>query len=164
MRQNDDLLSCLSTIFDVEEFKIQEDFLQISELVYTESVFMNRSTPIDPTNQSLPGISSDTYDNYTTYDPYDPYERFLINYHGNPAFLSEKIVASSENELSIYRSVLNYRKDSYFPENTNLWILGASYDNILKIHAKNDAKCEPFSCYEHSLKSGKICKPGMFCF
>ena len=35
-------LSCLSTLFFVEEFKIYEDFLQLSDLVETKRVFVDR--------------------------------------------------------------------------------------------------------------------------
>ena len=133
---------------------------------------MDRSTPINSTNESLHEISDITpcirsYLEYLTdslhVDPWKAYGRFLINYHGSPAFLSEKIAASSESVLFSYETMLFNQEESW-REEMNIWVLGASYDNILGIHAKQDAKCESFSCYEQSSKSGKICKPGMFCF
>ena len=36
-------LSCLSTLFALEEFKIYEDFLQLSDLVEAEKIFVNRT-------------------------------------------------------------------------------------------------------------------------
>ena len=40
------------------------------------------------------------------------------------------------------------------------WILGESFSQI-KITPKKETKCEKFSCYEKSLKTKKICKPGI---
>ena len=40
------------------------------------------------------------------------------------------------------------------------WILGKSFSQI-NISPKNETKCENFSCYEKSLKTNKICKPGI---
>ena len=46
-------------------------------------------------------------------------------------------------------------------ESNGLWILGKSFSHI-NISPKNETKCENFSCYEKSLKTNKICKPGIF--
>ena len=153
-RQNGNLLSCFRHLFDVEEFKIQEDFLQISELVYTENAFINRPTLIDSTNRSL----SHTYLNVPdiTEEEVLFYETVLTEYFGRPALLSEKISASRESVLYIYHRLLN------FTGGLDFWILGASYNDTLRIDGKDDVKCGAHSCYEQSLKSGKICKPGLY--
>ena len=44
-------------------------------------------------------------------------------------------------------------------ENSGFWILGQSFSQI-NISPKNETKCENLSCYEKSLKTNKICKPG----
>ena len=46
-------------------------------------------------------------------------------------------------------------------ENNGFWILGKSFSQI-NISPKKETKCENFSCYEKSLKTNKICKPGIF--
>ena len=160
-RQKDHLLSCFSTLFDVEEFKIQEDFLQISELVYTKSSFMNRSRPLNSTNRSLP----DTYlFDFLPEDLAVRYQTFFTEYRGSPALLSEKISVSGESVLLIYLWLKYYEEVSNFPVKKDLWILGASYNYSLSIKAKDDVKYGEHSFYEQSLKTGKICKPGMFFF
>ena len=39
----DNLLSCLSLLFDTDESKINEDFLQLSELLEAKNLFINRT-------------------------------------------------------------------------------------------------------------------------
>ena len=145
----------------MEEYKIQEDFLQISELVDTEYGFINRSTPIFPNNRSL----SETYlfkflpDELALH-----YESFFTEYHGSPALLSEKISASGESFLFIYKQLKYWQEYYNIYEEMDFWILGASHKNPLRFYSKNDVECGGHSCYEQSLKSRKICKPGMFFF
>ena len=156
-RQNANLQSCLSKLFGVDEVKVQEDFLQISELVNTENHFMSRST----TNY-LPS------ENQTTLDP----EQFFTEYLGGLAFLSEKFSAFDIFILDQYHSLVfdaDHSRpldiDTHFltiAEKMGVWILGASYNYTLRIDAKNDLKCGAHSCYEETLKNGKICKPGIF--
>ena len=143
----------------MDEFQIQEDFLQISELVNTEYAFINRSMPMFPTNRSLP----DTYlFDFLPDELAILYETFFTEYHGSPAFLSEKISASSHSFLFVY-SQLNYWRDiNNFPEEMDIWILGSSYNKPLRIDPEDNLKCGQLSCYEQSLKNGKICKSGMF--
>ena len=148
-------MSCLSKLFDVEEYKIQEDFLQMSELVDTAYAFMNRSTAIYHTNRSL----SENYLFYfLPYELAESYQTFFTEYHGSPAFLSEMMPASLPF-LFVYKDLKRYKE---YYEKMDFWILGASHNNPLKIDAKDDVECGGHSCYEHSLKSGKICKQGMF--
>ena len=45
-------------------------------------------------------------------------------------------------------------------ESNEFWILGKSFSQI-NISPKKETKCENFSCYEKSLKTNKICKPGI---
>ena len=148
----------------MEEFKIQEDFLQISELVDTKNAFINRSTLIDSTNRSM----SNTYLNLLNITAEEVlfYERFFTEYFGSPALLSEKISAACESVLFIYETLINYEKKSIHTSNLaeklDFWILGASYNDSLSIDSNNDVKCGANSCYEQSLKSGKICKPGLY--
>ena len=137
-RQNEYLLSCFRRLFNVPEFKIQEDFLQISDLVHAENVFINRSTQSHPTNQSS-------------------FEEFLTEYHGSPALLSEKISASGESVSIIYYWLKYDRKVR------NFWILGANYNETSRINVRDDVNCGTISCYEKSVNNGQICKPGRFC-
>ena len=108
LRQTENLVSCLSTLFGVDEFEIQEDFLQISELVTTENTYMNRLTPVDPTDQFSPQLyfKFDYFDlmkplDYNMYMTYEsntlPNGTFLIGYLGSPAILSEEISALGES-------------------------------------------------------------------
>ena len=138
----------------MEEFKIQEDFLQMSELAETENAFINRSTPIDSTNRSLSYIYSNVPD-VTNKDVFFMQERF-IEYFGSPALLSEKISALNESVLDVWAFKGNFAGE------LDSWILGASYNDTLRINAKDEVKCGAHSCYEESLKSGKICKPGLY--
>ena len=130
--------SAWCSVFNVEELKIQEDFLQISDLVHTENVFINRSTQSHPTNQSSP-------------------EEFLTEYHGSPALLSEKISASGQSVYRIYYWLKYDRKVR------NFWILGANYNETSRINVRDDVNCGTISCYEKSVKNGQICKSGRFC-
>ena len=144
-RLHENLLSCFSRLFYVEEFKIQEDFYQISDLVHIENVFINRSTAIHSTNKSFP-------------------EEFLTEYHGSSALLSEKISASGQSVLDNYYRLIHYSQGSNFSGDLNFWILGANYNETSRINVKDDVNCGPISCYEESVKNGQICKPGRFCF
>ena len=101
-RQNGNLLSCFRILFDVEEFKIQEDFLQISELVYTENAFINRPTLIDSTNRSL----SHTYLNVPdiTEEEVLFYETVLTEYFGRPAV----VIACTPRMVQINHGANNF--------------------------------------------------------
>ena len=163
-RQNENLLSCFSTLFGVKEFEIQEDFLQISELVHIENAFINRPPSINFTNQSL----SNTYLNIPNVTEKEVlyHERFFTEYFGSPALLSERISASRESVLSIYYFLIEGGKEAIrignFAGELDFWILGASYNDTVRFDANDDVKCGAHSCYEQSLKSGKICKPGLY--
>lgn len=143
-REQENLLSCLSTLFDVEEFKIQEDLIQISELVYIDRYFINRSTSLNQTDHSLP----------------ESYKRFFTEYLGSPALLSE---AMSGSGVSTGESFIKDRLN-YWQPRMGFWSLGASYYDTLRIDAKSDLRCGEHSCYEQSLKRRKICKPGMLLY
>ena len=147
----------MSVLFDVDTFEIQEDFLQISELVNTEKAFMNRSTPVDSSGQFSP-------ENYLTDVSGLSYKTFFTEYQGSPAILSEKISALGESVLEIYNRLGFYQFSSNVPEEKDFWILGADYNYISAMDGKNGVKCGASSCYEQSLRSGKICKPGRFRF
>ena len=168
LRQNANLQSCLSVLFGVDEFKIQEDFLQISELVDTENHFMSRST-----------THTDLIDNPTVNYLIDTDSElgflltFFTEYLGSLAIYSETFSAFGESILSFYdsfvsqsgSSLLHIISDTQFSthlEKMGVWILGASYNYTLRIDAKNNIKCGAHSCYEQTLNSGKICKPGKF--
>ena len=56
--------------------------------------------------------------------------------------------------------LINNHIDVYELENIGFWILGKSFSQI-NISPKKETKCENFSCYEKSLKTNKICKPGI---
>ena len=47
---------------------------------------------------------------------------------------------------------------------SNLWILGANYNETSRIDVKDDVNCGASSCYEESVENGQICKPGRLCF
>ena len=151
----------------MEEYKIHEDFIQISELVDTENAFINRSPPIDSTNRSFSECTDlilevpDEKNEEVLF-----YERFFTEYLGSPALLSEKISASLESVLLVYQSLINCEKKGIrigdFAGELDFWILGASYNDTLRIDANDDMKCGAHSCYEQILKSGKICKPGFY--
>ena len=127
---------------------------------------MDRSTPVFPTNRSL----SEAYLFEFLPNEYripntelaELYESFLTEYHGSPAFLNEKMSASNESFSRVYELRCEY--NYYNPEKMDFWILGASHNNPLRIDAKNNVECGGYSCYEKSLKSGKICKPGILFF
>ena len=147
----------------MEEFKIQEDFFHISELVESENAFINRTTQIDSITRSL----SNTYLNvpYLTDEDVLFYERFFTEYLGSPALLSEKLFASRQSVLFVYQALISWGSMSInngnFAEEMDFWILGSSYNDTLRIDANDDVKCGAQSCYEQSLESGKICKPGL---
>ena len=62
-----------------------------------------------------------------------------------------------DNHISdLYLNISEFDSESY-----GFWILGKSYSQI-NITPKKEKKCENFSCYEKSLKTNKICKPGIF--
>ena len=142
----------------MKEFEIQEDFLQMSELVHTETAYISRPPPIDSTNRSLSNTKFKIPK--LTDEEVLLYERFLTEYFGSPAVLSEKISASREHVSSIYivSNLKDVEKKSV--RGLDFWILGASYNDTLRIDANDDVKCGAHSCYERSLRSGKICKPG----
>ena len=166
-RQNAHLQTCFDKLFGVDELMIQEDFLQISELVNTESHFMNRSTTDTDLIDYLPWDEENEL--YLIHEP------LVTEYLGSLAFLSEKFSAVGRSILSIYHDMVfetgyNFLLDRQFwypPRKRDFWILGASHNYTLRIDAKNDLKCDAHSCYEETLKSGNICKPGiffMFCY
>ena len=142
-RLEGDLLSCLTSLFAVQEFKIYEDFLQISELVVIEQSFKNRS--ITP-NESI----------YINYDMTNEFvNEYGIQYFDRPAILSEKVHAKGEEFNTVLRSFNLFY--------TDFWILGNSYNETLKIFSRRDKRCSEDSCYDKSLKEGRICHPGTFC-
>ena len=129
------------------EFEIQEDFLQISELVFTESISVYRSKSFGHTKQSSP-------------------KEFLTEYHGSPALCSEEIFASGQSVLSIYQ-----RLNPDIVQATNFfvvyniidfWILGANYNDTLRIDEEEGVYCGEISCYKKSVENGQICKSGRF--
>ena len=152
IRQYENLLSCFSTLFDVEEFKIQKDFLLISELVNTENHFRSRSTPMDSTNHSLPDFNEFLQEN----DLDLVYKTFFTEYRGFPALLSEKCSDSNESPMKPF-----VRVTDFLEKKNGFWILGASY-NYSSINKINDVEYGEHSLYEQSLKTGKICKRGTF--
>ena len=173
LRQYENLLSCFSTLFGVEEFKIQEDVLQISELVNTENHFRSRSTPFDPIDIPHPRNKSKTLlKSFSRFWNID--QSFFTEYRGSLALLSEKFEESEEigrpNEhwgskspLAAYLWLKYYAEWEKFPLKNGFWILGASYNYSL-INAIDDIKYGKHSFYEQSLKTGKICKRGTSCF
>ena len=139
------MLSCLSTLFGVAEFEIQEDFLQISELVYTEKISVNRSTSLEPKKSFI-------------------FNKLLLpKYHGSPALYSEEIFASGLSVLGIYQFLKNYRLDINSSDELDFWILGDNYNDTSRIDAEDGVNCGEMSCYEKSVENGKICKSGRFC-
>ena len=127
----------------------------MSELVHTKNAYISRPAPIDSINRSL----SDTYLKVTDKSVwFYEYERFFTDYFGSPALLSEKMSASRQCVLTIYRNIRFVGKK--FFRGLDFWILGASYNDTIRIDANDGVKCGKHSCYEKSLKSGKICKPG----
>ena len=98
---------------------------------------------------------------------------FFTEYLGSLAIYSETFSAFGESILRFYHSFVSHPGASLLHivcgsqfsthiEKMGVWILGASYNYTLRIDAKNDIKCGAHSCYEQTLNSGKICKPGMF--
>ena len=114
LRQYENLLSCFSTLFGVEEFKIQEDVLQISELVNTENHFWSRSWPFDPTNKNKTFLKD--FFRFWNFDLSNPAcLPFFTEYRGCPAVLSEEIEESEEMERSavyLYLHALHFFKHS----------------------------------------------------
>ena len=110
---------------------------------------------------------ADTYINYVleSLDPdiYATKEFIVTEYLGSPALLTESIYASGRSLMFIYENLRYYRSflEEEFPQ-MDLWILGASYNYTLQIDVNNDIICDEKSCYEQSLKTGKICKPGLY--
>ena len=45
-----------------------------------------------------------------------------------------------------------------------IWFLGADIIDIFKINSKDEVRCGENSCYEESLRQGKICKQGRLNF
>ena len=84
---------------------------------------------------------------------------FYTEYLGSSAILSENIFAFSDSVHYIYRKLY----DAYFEglmKEKDVWILGANFNDTLKIDARKSLKCGEYSCYEKSLETGKICTPG----
>ena len=142
-RLEGDLLSCLTSLFAVQEFKIYDDFLQLSELVIIEESFNNRSITL---NESI------YMNNYITNEYVNEYG---IQYFDRPAILREKVHANGEE----FKTVFGEFRLFY----TDFWILGNSYNETLKILSKKDKRCSEDSCYDKSLEEGRICHPGTFC-
>ena len=86
-------------------------------------------------------------------------------YHETPAFLIDSLdgltgwtywmVIQSANS-TVFDIVLNHLPK----EAEEFWILGKSYSRI-KLTPNNETYCGKLSCYEKSLKTNKICKPGI---
>ena len=66
-------------------------------------------------------------------------------------------LGESPGESFIYDRLVEF----WTIQEIGFWILGASYNDTLRIDANFDLRCGENSCYEQSLKRGKICKPGM---
>ena len=60
---------------------------------------------------------------------------------------------------SVFEIITNHIDYSEL-ESNGFWILGKSFSQI-NISPKKETKCENCSCYEKSLKTNKICKPGI---
>lgn len=163
-RQNENLVFCLKALFEVEEVTIQEDFLQISELVQTEKYFMNRSLPMKLIeNLTIPTLSipSSIY-RYLG----ESHQSFFTEYVDTSALLSENFFSSSRSVMYTAYELTHSPQLLYAPWHDpvkrDFWILGANFDEISRIDSKKGLKCGAKSCYEMSLESGKICKPGKF--
>ena len=83
---------------------------------------------------------------------------YLTEYQDIPAILSEKFYGV-EGAKSVHSTYLDFTTIYGI---TDVWLLGADYDDILRIDAKRTIKCGEYSCYEKSLKESKIYKPGTF--
>ena len=75
-------------------------------------------------------------------------------YHGVPAILMDFVQSTSSSVYEIFEDHIARL------ESNGYWILGESFFQI-NIGPKNETKCENFSCYEKSLKTNKICQPGI---
>ena len=121
---------------------------------------MSRSTTDTDLIDYLP------WDNQTIME----FEPFFTEYLGSLAFLNEKFSALGSSSLHLYhqlakRSVSHRPRPLTKAEKMGFWFLGPSYNYTLRIDPKRDLKCGAHSCYEKTLKSGKICKPGLsFCY
>ena len=103
-RQNANLQSRFSSLFDVKEFKIQEDFLQISELVNTQNHFMSRSATETDLIKYLP------WENQTWLDD----ALLLTEYLGSLALLSEKFSAFGRSILDMYHGLVFWTRKGIF--------------------------------------------------
>ena len=135
-------MSCLTSLFGVQEFKIYDDYLQISELVVIKEFFKNRSIT---SNESI--IMNEETNEYVN--------EYGVEYFDRPAILREKVHAKNEK----FKFVLEQYKYLY----TDFWILGDNYNETLEIISKKDMRCSGESCYDKSLQKGEICQPGTFC-
>lgn len=133
------MLSCLDVLFNVNEKQIYEDFLEIYELVETETYHINRSTPFN-----YPDLEMFSIENY------------LTNYLNQTAFLSENIVASGASISSLTDTILF----SELYKTGKIWYLGVNNVDSSKIYSKPNLKCGQYSCYEKSLRKKEICKQG----
>ena len=135
--ENANLQSCLSILFDVDEFEIQEDFLQISELVNTENHFMSRSTTETDLIDYLPWEEMRESEQLSHYEP------LFTEYLGSLAFLSEKFFAFGRSISFIYHLMVftvdndMWGRHPYWthPGKMDFWILGASYNYTHSIDA-----------------------------
>ena len=118
-------------MFGIEEYKIYEDFIQLSELVEVKNVFINRT--------ELYASSNGTY---------------IGEYFGVPAILSEEVLSSGP-----YTSIYDAFNDVPYRWN-RVWILGASFNKTSQLDSNDKCKCGENSCYGQSLDELKICKPG----
>ena len=84
---------------------------------------------------------------------------FYTEYRGSSALLSENIFASSDSVYYIYKNHYDAWNKGNLKEE-DVWILGANFYDTSKIHGRKGLKCGEYSCYEKSLKNGKICTPG----
>lgn len=121
---------------------IYEDFLEINELVETETYFKNRSKPLN--------IDIGDFDKI-----------YLTNYHNVTAFLIENVITSEESLSNLYRKIWNLEEFEQKIQ-TKKWFLGANNVDVSNINSKKKLRCGQYSCYEKSLREGKICKQGKF--
>ena len=149
-------ISCLSVLFDVEEFKIYDDFLKLPELVNIEKKFVNRSK-----------LSAAGTEINSTIDIPDRIknliERFagIGEYDGGPVLLSEQAFESNYLILDLLNALVCQLRSW---GNYEIWILGSSYDSITNIESNTSIMCGVEPCFDKSLNERKICKPGSLIF
>ena len=148
-------ISCLSVLFDVEEFKIYDDFLKLPELVEIEKEFFNRSELVNGTEMN------------TTIDIPNRLQKFIGSnvaigdYDVGSVLLSEQAFKSNKRILELLYELVFWLRPS---GNFQIWILGGSYDSITNIESNTSIMCGGEPCFDKSLNERKICKPGALIF